>query len=274
MGWAYRPRIMKFNIPMGLLLEASVGAKAMDEGALKRLIAIQDEVRQAFGWTLADDEASARDLIQTMSVTEPYGVAHWSLSAREATLAQLKERLIQAPLVVLVGAAASSEFLKQDWPNGTVFVAADGAVGACPDDADVACVVTDLDGAEHLNKAALRSIPMVIHAHGDNLSAWQRLLPLWAEQGQPPLILTHQIPSELEGATNVGGFTDGDRAACLLDWCGVNSANIQLVGYSTDHLGRWSGTTNKEQKLEKLQWMQRILSMLQLSSNGHDDDEQ
>jgi hypothetical protein len=37
---------------------------------------------------------------------------------------------------------------------------------------------------------------------------------------------------------------------------------VELVGFSTDTIGPWSGSTNEEQKIRKLTWMQRILELL------------
>ena len=49
--------------------------------------------------------------------------------------------------MVLVGAAVVEEDLNRHWPEKTVFLAADGAVGACFGRVDgVLCVITDLDG--------------------------------------------------------------------------------------------------------------------------------
>ena len=58
---------------------------------------------------------------------------------------------------------------------------------------------------------------------------------------------------------NVGGFTDGDRAACLLAALGVPLEHVQFVGYAVDHVGPWSGATDPVRKLDKLKWMERIL---------------
>jgi uncharacterized Rossmann fold enzyme len=64
---------------------------------------------------------------------------------------------------------------------------------------------------------------------------------------------------------NFGGFTDGDRAVCLVLALGVHRHNISLVGFSTTSIGEWSGQTNPVRKLEKLEWMVKILQMLELS---------
>ena len=61
---------------------------------------------------------------------------------------------------------------------------------------------------------------------------------------------------------NPGGFTDGDRAICFLLSLGVPIERIVLLGTRTDVVGKWSGNTNPEEKLVKLQWMAKILDII------------
>ena len=65
---------------------------------------------------------------------------------------------------------------------------------------------------------------------------------------------------------NFGGFTDGDRAICFALWAGVDVSNISLIGFSTQKIGEWSGTTNQETKVKKLSWMRKVLTFLGLES--------
>ena len=58
---------------------------------------------------------------------------------------------------------------------------------------------------------------------------------------------------------NPGGFTDGDRAVCFLVALGVEIGQISTIGTRTDLVGRWSGSTDDEAKMEKLVWMGRFL---------------
>ena len=74
-----------------------------------------------------------------------------------------------------------------------------------------------------------------------------------------PLILTHQTNSPIEGAYNVGGFTDGDRALCLMLALGIQPERLVLVGYDEQTFGRWSGVSNEALKRRKLAWMAKIL---------------
>ena len=61
---------------------------------------------------------------------------------------------------------------------------------------------------------------------------------------------------------NPGGFTDGDRAVCIA--LALGAENIELVGFSTDDIGPWSGTTNQIQKIKILKWMQKVLSLIDI----------
>ena len=75
-------------------------------------------------------------------------------------------------------------------------------------------------------------------------------------------MLTHQCDEQYDDMYNVGGFTDGDRAACFIRSLGVPNERVQYMGYTTDRVGSWSGTTNPERKLAKLVWMERVLDLL------------
>ena len=48
------------------------------------------------------------------------------------------------------------------------------------------------------------------------------------------------------------------KSSCL------GAENIELVGFSTDEIGPWSGTTNQIQKIKKLKWMQKVLSLIDI----------
>ena len=226
------------------------------------LVALQHEVRAHFGWGYEADQRSAAMLREACNHHPQAEGCGWTAEAREATLSRLHQTLTEAQHIVLVGAGVREEEFDQAWDEGTVFVAADGAVGACLDRVEVVCVVSDLDGEPHLSKAVERNIPLVVHAHGDNIETWQTCLQRWALSGGIPLVLTHQCDEVYEDAYNVGGFTDGDRAACFLLAMGIPTERMSFVGYSTDRVGPWSGTTDPQRKLAKLAWMARVLDLI------------
>jgi uncharacterized Rossmann fold enzyme len=226
------------------------------------LVNIQHDVRTHFGWSYDRDLKSALGLQEACDSHPSGDQLEWTPRHRVATLKSIQATLNEASTIVVVGAAIEKEVLDQPFDAGTVFVAADGAVGACLGRVDVACVVTDLDGEPHLSKAVGKDIPFVVHAHGDNDEAWKQCLSKWAATGGVRLVLTHQTDEAIEGMHNPGGFTDGDRAACFLSWLGVPSDKIRWAGFATDRVGPWSGTTHAERKLAKLSWMARVLSLI------------
>ena len=252
---------MKFNVRV-VFLTFAASDTTMRPVPLASTVALQHDVRRHFDWAYEDDVASARALLQACNEHAKGGEYGWSADARQATLASLRKQLHEASHIVLVGAAVKGEELERPWTKGTVFVAADGAVGACFGRVDVLCVVTDLDGEPYLSQAVDRTIPLIVHAHGDNVNRWKEGLEEWATQGGVPLVLTHQTDEDFPDMHNVGGFTDGDRAACLLASLEVPLDRISYVGYAVDHVGAWSGNTNPQRKLEKLAWMERVLNLV------------
>ena len=227
-----------------------------------RLLAIQHEVRLHFGWAYEEDVSSAASLRDACNHHPEAEQLNWTAPQRAETLKRLQEEIASAETVVLVGAGVRTESMEREWDDKTVFIAADGAVGACLGRVDVLCVVSDLDGEPHLSEAAQQGIPLIIHAHGDNVEAWDRCLHQWASSGGIPLVLTHQSDEVYSDMHNVGGFTDGDRAACFLAWLGVESEKVRYVGFASDHVGPWSGTTEPARKLAKLAWMDQILHLI------------
>ena len=235
---------------------------------------MQDEVRAAFGWSLNDDERSAQALSERMGAPEPFGVPHWSSAAREAHLERLASTCRTASRVVVVGAAATVEEVTAASEPGTVFIAADGAAGAVPEDLPLVAVVSDLDGGAHLHAAVNRGALLVLHAHGDNRSLWEQHLAAWAGlDSPPPLVLTHQGPDSVAGMHNPGGFTDGDRAVCLLRWMEVPKEVLVFVGFALDKVGPWSGVTDPTRKLQKLTWMAEVLHRLGVMHEALPQDE-
>ena len=112
----------------------------------------------------------------------------------------------------------------------------------------------------HIWKALNLGIPICLHAHGDNREAWNNVLDLIDENQE--VILTHQTPEYIQGMHNPGGFTDGSIERSVLLFLGATE--VDLVGFSTDDVGQWSGVTDKKRKLIKLKWMNKVLEILSL----------
>ena len=199
------------------------------------LILIQDEIRESFGWGLESDYESAKSLVSQCN--NPTPSLHFESK------------------VTVVGAAAPPGIVP-DYPA----IVADGAIGAISDLSKVALIVTDGDGTPHLEKALNIGIPICLHAHGDNQDSWARILSIIDENQE--VLLTHQTPYEIDGMHNPGGFTDGDRAVCIA--FALGATEVELVGFSIDDVGQWSGVTDEKRKLIKLKWMNRVLHILSM----------
>jgi len=201
------------------------------------LIAIQNEIREYFDWKEEQDLVSALELSNSL---DSHPMPDLSIVFGEE--------------IVVVGAAAEPEQI----PNEGLLIVADGSIGAISDLSRVVLVVSDADGIPYIEQAANAGIPIALHAHGDNMDEWKSALKRWPEN--LPIIATHQTTANLSGIFNPGGFTDGDRAVCIAKSLGAKK--ITLIGFSTHEIGRWSGITNTEKKLEKLVWMERVLNIL------------
>ena len=255
---------MNFN-QKRCILEGMPIHRGMGDTEVNPLIAIQDEVRAHFGWELQADVASAKSMKMAFDEAEPFGLSKWNINARNQSLGVLQLKLLKATAVVFVGAAVESQELEEMVGDGVVFIAADGAVGALPTQADLACIVSDFDGTTHLELAAKSGATIIAHAHGDNMEAWNECVETWSHFSNPPaLVLSHQTPHFFEGMHNWGGFTDGDRALCMAHSLGVNFEDVYLVGYTLSRVGQWSGRTQESLKLAKLQWMAAVVQMLGL----------
>ncbi len=236
------------------------------------LLAIQTEVREHFGWKLDLDSNSALSMLETVEASE---INDWTRPRRAATVAGLIRRMVLRPTeVAVLGAAVEAEEVLRVLERPVLLVAADGSAGVLstlPDStaerawSRLACVVSDGDGGQGIIEAVKRGIPVFLHAHGDNVAEWESLLEIAAGASTPsPLVLTHQTPASIPGMHNPGGFTDGDRAVCLVRSMGVPKEAITMLGTRTDVVGRWSGVTDAETKMEKLQWMDKVLRALEI----------
>ena len=239
---------------------------------IKEVVTIQDEFRTHFEWGLDHDQLSAKELI---SIVEDSGIDLWSRPNRAATVASIQRRaVLREQNVAILGAAIDVEELIQILETPTLLIVADGAAGVfslLPDTSAerawsrLLFMVSDADGGDGTIQAARRGKIIFLHAHGDNREDWKKLLDISIEASSPPpLVLTHQTPEEIPGMHNPGGFTDGDRAACIALSLGIPIHRITLLGTNTEEVGRWSGTTVRSTKLEKLKWMGRILRLLKL----------
>ena len=260
-----------FNTYRALPLESMTYSQSPTdlEPSLPSLIDLQSDVREYFGWDESDDLESAQAMIQRVEASLQ---EKWARHNRSISLSKIFRRLvIRNPEVAILGAAIEPEEVVRILSEPTLIVAADGAAGVISEIPNslsekawsrVALIVSDADGGEGTIEAVRRAVPFFLHAHGDNRREWESLLEFAEERASPPdLILTHQTQEKIPGMYNPGGFTDGDRAACILTALGVSRNRIRMLGTRTDVVGRWSGKTQEQMKMKKLQWMRRILSI-------------
>jgi len=149
----------------------------------------------------------------------------------------LREEISSAPLEGYIAVADSAASVLQE-------------AGIVPD-----MIVTDLDGiVEDQVDLNDRGSVVFVHAHGDNQAAIKRHVP--AFKGR--LVGTCQCPPP-PSVFNFGGFTDGDRAACICAALGASS--IVLRGFDFGAPSEKRGK-RKEVKLRKLAWARKILEYL------------
>ena len=113
-------------------------------------------------------------------------------------------------------------------------------------------MVTDLDKNPDTARAlAGRGVPVAVHAHGDNPELLAEVVPTL--DAANVLATTQAKP---RGAVeNVGGFTDGDRAAFLADHCGAGGLRFAGWEFDDPSVGRT--------KRRKLVWAERLLYWLE-----------
>jgi len=218
---------------------------------------LQRDAIAAFGWSIDDDRKAVE------SVKE---ILNDMLADSDSIWKYLADSLREARGVTIVGADAEANSLPRQ--EHERFIVADGAFAAFTRLESsfikrVIAIVSDADGGEGMRLAMRHShIVWILHPHGDNLKEVNDLAQRLKEL-ERNVVLTHQLEEEIVGAINIGGLTDGDRAACLAR-CVRDASAIKLNGFSVDGIGRWSGQSDSEQKLLKLNWMARILDSLGL----------
>ena len=198
-----------------------------------------DAILADFGFGREADER-ARDVLRGF---EPGA----SLDAFAAVLAD------RSVAVVAPGPPLSGEL---DAVRDADAVLAVSSAAAVLRDNDVAvdAYVTDLDADPdpELAPALTRAgVPTAVHAHGDNVSAVREYLP---ECDRERVLGTTQAAPR-DPVVNVGGFTDGDRAAFLADHVGARS--LSFPGWDLDD------ADVDPMKEKKLAWARRLLAWLE-----------
>ncbi|WP_255191477.1 6-hydroxymethylpterin diphosphokinase MptE-like protein [Natronobeatus ordinarius] len=199
---------------------------------------VYEAILETFGYDREADER-ARDVLA--SLTGPFDTTH--LSA------------VDGATVAIAGAGPSLDSvadLERAREVDVVIAASTAADVLEANGVTVDCMVTDLDkNPETVRRLTAEGIPVAVHAHGDNIPAVRSVVPDCVDEFVLPT--TQAAPSG--PVRNVGGFTDGDRAAFLADALGA--ADLEFVGWDVDDPAVGSV------KAQKLEWAERLLYWLE-----------
>lgn len=199
---------------------------------------VYERIRREFGFDRAADER-ARDVLA--SLTAPFDCEHLS-------------SLVDSHVAVAgAGPSLEDDPALETARRAAVVVAASTAVDVLEDHGvTVDCMVTDLDkNPGTVRRLTRRGTPVAVHAHGDNLEAVRAVVPDCADAFVLP---TTQV-APCGPVRNVGGFTDGDRAAFLADHLGAR--RLSFVGWDFDD------PAVGPVKATKLEWAERLLYWLE-----------
>jgi uncharacterized Rossmann fold enzyme len=198
---------------------------------------VYEAVLADFGYSRAGDEA-ARDLLADLLDGEPLDAATLSLGGTVA--------------VVAPGPSLAAERERGRARSADAVVAASTAADRLADaGVTVDVQVTDLDGdPARATRRTREGTPVAVHAHGDNRDALRATVPDCRADRLLPT--TQAAPAGV--VRNVGGFTDGDRAAFLADALGAD--RLRFVGWDVD-------ADVAPEKRRKLRWAARLLRWLE-----------
>ncbi|ELY68947.1 6-hydroxymethylpterin diphosphokinase MptE-like protein [Natrinema versiforme] len=206
---------------------------------------VYEAILRDFGYDRAGDERG-RDLLASLL---------------EDSLAPAELAIGPDATVAVAGAGPSLETDRdlERAREADVVVAASTAVDTLAShgiDADY--MVTDLDkNPETVVRLTNRGVPVAIHAHGDNCEVIRDVVPDCDHEAVLPT--TQAAPRG--PVRNVGGFTDGDRAAFLADHLGA--ARLVFVGWDFDD------PAVGPMKVRKLEWAERLLYWLESRRGEH-----
>ncbi|WP_049996759.1 6-hydroxymethylpterin diphosphokinase MptE-like protein [Halococcus sediminicola] len=156
--------------------------------------------------------------------------------------------------VVIAGAGPSlgTDLDGLDTADSSVFAASTAVDRLQETGIAVDCMVTDLDkNPETVRRLTDSGTPVAVHAHGDNGPLVEEVVPTL--EIEHVLATTQAAPAD--PVMNLGGFTDGDRAAFLADHCGASSLEFVGWDFEDDSVGAM--------KRRKLVWAERLLYWLE-----------
>jgi len=207
-----------------------------------------EAIRSDFGYPFEREELAAATLERLLPE-----------AARDAPLGRLRPRVVGRDAIIVglaPGAGPPPVWRLPATGPAPAVVAADGATRACLDAGLVPnIIVTDLDGPVAAEvEANGRGAFVVVHAHGDNVPALER----WVAEFPGEIAGSWAGPPR-DGLLDVGGFTDGDRAAYLAEELGAR--RMLLWGFDQDLVDEPDERV-REVKRRKLRWAHRLLEDL------------
>ena len=174
----------------------------------------------------------------------------------ESSLEIVRKGFPESVIICGGGVSLAKELAGITIERGDYLVAADTAastlrgIGVAPK-----MIVTDLDGVvEDQIAMNVGGAAVFVHAHGDNQDAVHKHISRF-----PGLLVGTCQCEPPPGLFNFGGFTDGDRAACICTELGAKE--LRLAGFDFEHPTPKPGKSAAI-KLKKLRWAKEILGIL------------
>lgn len=188
-----------------------------------------------FGFDRGADER-ARDVLT--AITEPFAIDRLDCAG--------------ARVAIVAGAALDAAAIRRLSAYDHLVATGDALARLEAASLPVRLVVTDLDSdPPRVCARTHRGGIVAVHAHGDNIDR----LDAWVTRMERRHVLATTQAAPMDSAVNVGGFTDGDRAAYLAH--ALDADSLDLVGWD---LG---DTTVGSVKRRKLDWAARLLTHLE-----------
>ncbi|MEW5760512.1 MAG: 6-hydroxymethylpterin diphosphokinase MptE-like protein [Candidatus Thermoplasmatota archaeon] len=200
-----------------------------------------NEILQDMGYEREKDELAANVLSELLSDKEL------------CELDTLKE-LITNKSVSIFGNAPSLPDVLDGVKTGGTFISTDGATTFLLEKKiQPHIIVTDLDGkVEDQIKANEQGAIAIIHAHGDNIDALKKWVPMFKGK-----VMGTTQSKPFGKIYNFGGFTDGDRAIFLADH--FSAEKIILFGFD---FRKTNELKNEKMKVRKLTWASVLIGIL------------
>jgi len=200
---------------------------------------VYEAVLADFGYGRGADE-QARDILADLLPGPGYNPARLDIQDATVAVAGGADRLTQTADLALARDADA------------VIAASDAATRLRARGVRVDCMVTDLDKRpETARELTAAGTLVAVHAHGDNIETLRSVVP--GLDGSAVVPTTQARP--VDGVSNFGGFTDGDRAAFLADALGAG--RLVFPGWNVDD------TSVSAEKRQKLGWAEQLLYWLE-----------